>query len=153
MNKKNLSIRKTLLLINSFFENQFETIFPIIILFVLLVSLDYLSEILVEKKEALDYSGYKKSVEKRKKELIRIYKKFGCILTIFVAISVDYIIFIFLKDTEFNYKNTLFSLLILIWFTLNELLSILENIKRIGINLPIFLINVLKDIKKYFKYK
>ena len=105
------------------------------------------------KKEALDYSGYKKSVEKRKKELIRIYKKFGCILTIFVAISVDYIIFIFLKDTEFNYKNTLFSLLILIWFTLNELLSILENIKRIGINLPIFLINVLKDIKKYFKYK
>lgn len=153
MNKKNLSIRKTLLLINSFFENQFETIFPILILFVILVSLDYLSEILVEKKEALDYSEYKKSMEKRKKELIRIYKKFAYILTIFVAISVDYIIFIFLKDTEFNYKNTLFSLLILIWFTLNELLSILENIKKIGIKLPIFLINVLKDIKKYFKYK
>lgn len=43
--------------------------------------------------------------------------------------------------------NTIFGLLISIWLILNELISILENLIRLGTPMPIFLINTIKEFK------
>lgn len=60
MNKYNMPIKKTLSLIILFIVNQFEMIFSIIILYITLTILDYLSEILVEKKKTIECLDYKK---------------------------------------------------------------------------------------------
>ena len=65
-----------------------------------------------------------------------------------VAISTDYIIFRIIKELGISYQtNTMFGLLVIIWLILNELLSILENAGRMGVNLPSFLIKVLSEIQ------
>lgn len=41
----------------------------------------------------------------------------------------------------------MFGLLVIIWLILNDLLSILENAGRMGVNLPSFLVKVLSDMQ------
>ena len=43
--------------------------------------------------------------------------------------------------------KTLFGLLITLWFVINELLSILENVGRMGVMLPDILYKVLTELK------
>lgn len=44
--------------------------------------------------------------------------------------------------------NTFFCFLIVIWFIINELLSILENAARMGAVLPKFIQQVLAELRK-----
>ena len=75
-------------------------------------------------------------------------------LTILVAISIDYLIFKFAQEigVEFG-ANTIFGLLVSIWFIINELISILENIGRMGTELPEFLKKVLAELKNSLEEK
>lgn len=84
-----------------------------------------------------------------KKSVLGIYKKIGYILTIFIAICVDYLIYKFADEIGLPYNSgTVFSLLVTFWFIINEILSILENIGRMGVELPDFLKNTLTELKK-----
>ena len=75
-------------------------------------------------------------------------KKVGYILTIFVAISTDFLIFKFAEEMHLqSNNNTMFGLLITIWLIINELLSILENAGRMGVTLPLFLLKLLAELK------
>ena len=47
----------------------------------------------------------------------------------------------------------MFGLLVIIWLILNELLSILENAGRMGVNLPSFLVKVLSEIQSEIEDK
>lgn len=47
----------------------------------------------------------------------------------------------------------MFGLLVIIWLILNELLSILENAGRMGVNLPSFLVKVLSDMQNELENK
>ena len=77
-----------------------------------------------------------------------IYKKVGYILTIFIAICIDYLIYRFADELGLQHNSgTIFSLLITFWFVINEILSILENIGRMGVELPNFLKNILTELK------
>ncbi len=70
------------------------------------------------------------------------------ILTIFIAICIDYLIYRFADELGLQHNSgTLFSLLITFWFVINEILSILENIGRMGVELPNFLKNILTELK------
>lgn len=122
---------------------------PALILFIILMIIDYLSGMLASKKEALENPDNKEYGWNSKKGIIGIYKKVGYILTILVAISADYLIYKFSEEIGINFKQkTLFGLLVLVWFVINELLSILENVGRMGVRLPQFLVNVLTELKK-----
>lgn len=120
------------------------------ILLITLMSLDYISGMLASKKEAIEHPHNKKYGWSSKKSIIGIYKKVGYVLTIFVAISTDFIIFKFLEEITGidSLKNTKFGLLVTVWFILNELLSILENAVRMGVRLPASLKNILTDLRK-----
>lgn len=121
---------------------------PAMILLCILMIVDYVSGMLASKKEAVEHPKGKKYGWNSKKGIIGIYKKVGYLLTILVAISTDYIIFRFIKEIGIDYNtNTFFGLLVVIWFILNELISILENAGRMGVMLPGFLMKILSEIK------
>lgn len=129
--------------------NELEMISPALILLILLMITDYISGMLASKKEAVEHPNSKKYGWSSKKSIIGIYKKVGYILTILVAISTDYILYVLMGKMRIDYQiKTFFGFLVTIWLTLNELLSILENAGRLGVALPQFLINILVEMKK-----
>ena len=78
-----------------------------------------------------------------------IVKKIGYLFAIAVAIVVDYIIMNAALGTGMNLENFYaFGLLVTIWLTLNECISILENLSEIGVPLPGFLLAIVKKLKK-----
>lgn len=147
--KKQIVLLKTLFTgLCTLLANQYGVIGPAMILFTFLMAIDYISGMLAAKAEALTHPGNKRYGWSSKKGLIGIYKKIGYILTILVALCTDYVIFSLLEKIGVRYNNTtLFGLLTLIWFIINELISILENAGRMGVKLPSFIINVLSEIK------
>lgn len=147
--KRQIDIFKTLFTgFCTLLANQYGVIGPAMILFTFLMAIDYISGMLAAKAEALTHPGSNRYGWSSKKGLIGIYKKIGYILTILVALCTDYVIFSLLEKIGVQYNNsTLFGLLTLIWFIINELISILENAGRMGVKLPQFIINVLSEIK------
>lgn len=123
-------------------------LFPVLVIFVLMMTIDQISGMLASKREALDHPGdpnYGWSSTKWRKG---IYKKFGYILTVVVAVVVDFIIFQVANEMGIKISaNTMFGLLCTVWFILNELLSIIENAGRMGANLPGFLVDILSVMK------
>ena len=128
---------------------KMEIIGPILIILLLLMSLDYISGMLAARKEGLEHPDNKKYGWNSKKGILGIYKKIGYVFTVLVAMSVDYIIYRYIQEIGLEYETkTFFGELVSVWFSLNEILSILENVGRMGVTLPDFLMNVLSELKK-----
>ena len=128
---------------------KMEIIGPILIILLLLMSLDYISGMLAARKEGLEHPDNKKYGWNSKKGILRIYKKIGYVFTVLVAMSVDYIIYRYIQEIGLEYETKrFFGELVSVWFSLNEILSILENVGRMGVTLPDFLMNVLSELKK-----
>lgn len=135
--------------IGAWIGNTMGVLIPTLLLLSLLMVIDYISGMLASKKEAIEHPDEMQYRWSSKKSIIGIYKKIGYILTIFVAVSTDYLIHQYALELGLKFSSkTLFGLLVSIWFILNELLSILENANRMGVILPQFLIKVLISIKK-----
>lgn len=129
--------------------NELKLISLAIILLFFLMIVDYISGMLASKKEAVEHPHNKKYGWSSKKSIIGIYKKVGYILTILVAVSTDYVLYALLGEMGIEYQiKTIFGFLVTIWLIINELLSILENAGRMGVDLPKFLERVLAEMKK-----
>ncbi len=78
-----------------------------------------------------------------------ILKKLGYALAIVAALGIDYVIDYAAEITEAteNYPP-LFALAVIAWMTVNESISILENLTSIGVPLPSFLIKAAKRLKQ-----
>lgn len=77
-----------------------------------------------------------------------IVKKVGYLCVIIVAMFFDYIIMYALSIMGLKYEITMFfGLLVTVWFILNELLSILENVAGLGVPIPDFLTRYVKDVR------
>ncbi len=90
------------------------------------------------------------------KTLYHTISKYGTYLIyiVLVAISIDYLIFKFAKEIGLEIgANTVFGLLVSVWFIINELISILENVGRMGTELPEFLEKVLAELKNNLEDK
>ena len=92
-----------------------------------------------------------------KKELssrIGIYgiaKKVGCMALTAVAMGADYLISTGLTATAAPVEyNAYLGLLVTVWLTINEMISILENLKKLGVPLPEFLIKIIRRLKHSF---
>jgi phage-related holin len=65
-----------------------------------------------------------------------------------VAMVVDWTIINVASSLNFNIPTTtFFGLLVTIWLIINELISILENLTRLDVPMPSFLINVVSNFK------
>ena len=111
---------------------------PIIVLMVMMI-IDYLSGMSVAWSEGTLSSrvGAK-----------GIVKKVGYMALIVVAMGVDYLIYsgITAANIEVGY-NMWFGLLVAVWLIINEMISILENLSKLGVPIPDFLTKIIKRLK------
>ena len=148
MNTNKYFKKITLTIICAFGGEKLRAICPILILFMMLMVVDYISGMLAAEKEAMEHPNSKKYGWNSKQGLAGIYKKVGYMFTVLVAISTDYLIFCMIEEIGVEYQTkTMFGLMVLIWFILNESLSILENVGRMGVKMPKFLARVLTNLK------
>lgn len=77
-----------------------------------------------------------------------IVKKVGYMGLIVVAMGVDYLICtgIAAVNVEIPY-NMWFGLLVAVWLIVNEMISILENLDRMGVPIPEFMTKIIKRLK------
>lgn len=135
----NSSIKNSVLLLFTWISNKLGLLFPAILLLLILMIIDYISGMLAAKKEA--FVNIKDPIYgwSSKKSILGIYKKIGYMLTVIVSVCIDYLLFRFANELGLKYSsNTFFGLLVTIWLIINEILSILENIGRMGCELPNF---------------
>lgn len=77
-----------------------------------------------------------------------IVKKVGYMGLIVVAMVVDYLIYsgLVMINVNPNYEM-FFGILVSIWLIINEMISILENLSKIGVPIPAFLKKIVKKLK------
>ena len=93
-------------------------------------------------------SAYINAELSSRKGIVGILKKLGYFALVCVGIAIDYILYVGLEQLGVNNNVTMiFGLLVTEWLIINELISILENLGRIGVPLPVFLIKIVNRLK------
>lgn len=83
-----------------------------------------------------------------KKGAFGIAKKLLYLVAVCVGIVADWVIYSGLQAMNVSLSvSTFFGLLVTIWLIVNELISILENLKKVGVPLPKFLLSIVKKLK------
>ena len=111
---------------------------PIIVLMVMMV-LDYLSGMA---------AAWMQNNLSSKIGAKGIIKKVGYMGLIVVAMGADYLIYsgIIAANIDINY-NMWFGLLVAVWLIINEMISILENLSKLGVPIPDFMTRLIKRLK------
>ena len=111
---------------------------PVFVLIAVMI-LDYLSGM------SAAYVGGELS---SKKGITGILKKVGYLALVCVGIGVDFIIRYCLEQIGVNFEvKMLFGLIVTVWLIINELLSILENLSRMGVPVPKWLTKITNKLK------
>lgn len=150
MNKADIYIfRGALAAAGAYLSGKLGALFPVLCLFTAAMAIDYITGMLASKVEAIKYPLDPAYGWNSKKGAIGIIKKVSCLCVIAVSMIVDYILVLASRELDFQMPVTaFFSLLVAVWYLLNELLSIIENAGRMGANVPEWLkryIAVLRD--------
>ena len=102
---------------------------------------------------ALDYvtgmvSAWKSKDLSSKKGVFGIVKKLCYLVLVCVGMGVDWLIYSGLRQVGVEWNYTIFfGVLVTVWLIINELISILENLKTIGVPMPGFLTALMKRLK------
>ena len=81
--------------------------------------------------------------------IIGIVKKLSYLLIVCAGMGVDWVIATAANAAGIDLGVTYFvALLVIIWLVINELLSIVENVAAMGVNVPKFLLKLIGHIKK-----
>lgn len=133
----------------AFLSDRLGILFPVLLVLLAMMVVDYITGMLAGKSEAIDHPGNSSYGWNSKKGAKGIIKKVGYACVIAVAMVVDYVIITVADQLGFPIPaSAFFGLLVSVWYLLNELLSIIENAGRMGANVPEWLrkyIAVLKD--------
>lgn len=111
---------------------------PIIILIVAMI-IDYVTGMM---------SAWLNSELSSKKGIKGIVKKVSYLALVAVAMIVDWLIFQGLQqiNVDLNY-SVFFAVLVTVWLIINELISVLENLSRMGVPIPNFLKKLIDRLK------
>lgn len=111
---------------------------PVIVLCAVMV-LDYITGMVFAwKRKNLD----------SKKGVFGIIKKVCYLALVCVGMGVDWLIYSGLRHVGIAWDYTIFfGVVVTVWLVINELISILENLKKIGVPLPKFLLTVINRLK------
>ena len=98
-------------------------------------------------------SAWHNSELSSKKGIFGIIKKISYLALVCVGMGVDWLIYSGLNQAGISTENSVFfGVLVTIWLIINELISILENLKNIGVPLPAFLVTIIKKLKVSAEY-
>ncbi|MBD7912008.1 phage holin family protein [Clostridium cibarium] len=125
--------------IGAFLSAKLGMLYIIIPLLMAVMIIDYLTGMLSAKKEGITNS---------KAGMWGIVKKLLYGVEIAVAMIVDWTIINVANSLGISIRvTTFFGLLIAIWLVINEVVSILENLIKLEVPLPEFLMEVVKNFK------
>ncbi len=110
---------------------------PLISLLAVMMIIDYGTGMMAAKTEAVEHPGDPAFGWSSKKGFQGIIKKVAIFAVITVAISLDYLLAVAAQQLNMSPpKMAIFGLLVVAWFLLNEMLSIIENAGRMGVPIP-----------------
>ncbi|MDY2782632.1 MAG: phage holin family protein [Candidatus Pseudoruminococcus sp.] len=108
---------------------------PIIVLMAVMV-IDYITGMV---------SAWHNAELSSKKGVFGIIKKLCYLALVCVGMGVDWLIYSGMTQVGITMNYTVFfGILVAIWLIINELISILENLNRIGVPLPKFITVIVK---------
>lgn len=111
---------------------------PIIVLMTVMV-IDYITGMV---------SAWHNAELSSKKGVFGIIKKLCYLALVCVGMGVDWLIYSGMTQVGITMNYTVFlGILVAIWLIINELISILENLNRIGVPLPKFITVIVKKLK------
>ncbi len=111
---------------------------PLTVLLAVMVA-DYLTGI---------FAAWETAALSSRKGLHGIIKKIGYLFAIAAAMGVDWLIGAGMAQVGIHLDYTVFfGVLVTIWLIINELISILENLVKIGVPLPKFLMATVRKLK------
>ena len=83
-----------------------------------------------------------------KKGIKGIIKKVGYLTLVFAAMIIDWLISQGLQQINIDTKYTVFfAVLVAVWLIINELISVLENLSRMGVPIPDFMKKLINRLK------
>ena len=111
---------------------------PIIILIIAMI-IDYATGMM---------SAWLNSELSSKKGIKGIVKKISYLALVAVAMIVDWLIFQGLQQINVDlHYSVFFVILVTVWLIINELISVLENLSRMGVPIPNFLKKIIDRLK------
>ena len=111
---------------------------PIIILVIAMI-IDYITGMM---------SAWLNAELSSKKGIKGIVKKVSYLALVAVAMIVDWLIFQGLRQINIDMKySVFFAVLVAVWLIINELISVLENLSRMGVPIPNFLKKLINRLK------
>ena len=111
---------------------------PIIVLMTVMV-IDYITGMV---------SAWHNAELSSKKGVFGIIKKLCYLALVCVGMGIDWLIYSGMTQVGITMNYTVFfGILVAIWLIINELISILENLNRIGVPLPKFITVIVKKLK------
>ena len=116
--------------------SKFQTFGMLILSLLFLMIIDYITGMLASRKEGIEHPD-------------NILKKTGCWLVIGSAFSVDGLLHNSASSLGIVYPSHFYlGVFITVWYSLNELLSIIENAGRMGVPIPQKLKKYISVLKK-----
>ena len=144
-----IAIQGALATVGAFLSDKLGVLYPLMCLLFAEMAVDYFTGMLASKREAIDHPNDPNYGWSSKKGAIGIIKKAGYVFVIMAAMILDYIIAVTAGKLGFDMPTTaVFGLLVVIWYLLNEMLSIIENAGRMGADIKSWLCNYIDVIKK-----
>ncbi len=116
-------------------------------LLLVLMVVDYVSGMAASAVEAIDHPDDRHYGWSSKKGAKGIAKKVAYLCVIAVSMVIDYIVIKTSGVLGVALPNTMLSLLVSVWYLLNEALSIIENAGRIGAPVPNWLMKYIAALK------
>lgn len=128
---------------------KFQAFGMLVISLALLMIIDYITGMLASRKEGIEHPGDTSYGWSSRKGFLGILRKTGCWLIIGSSFSIDALLHHSASSLGINYPSHFFlGVFVIIWYSLNEVLSIIENAGRIGVPIPQKLKNYISILKK-----
>ncbi len=144
-----MMIQGTLSAVGAFLSAKLGILFPVLLILAGIMVVDYISGMMASKVEAIEHPDDKNYGWNSKKGAIGIAKKVGYLFIVAVAMTVDWLVLHVAAVIGVTVTaKALFSLLVAVWYILNELLSIIENAGRMGVNVPEWLCKYIAVLKR-----
>lgn len=139
MKNMDIAIHSGATILLAWITAETEAMFPVMVILLCCMVIDFISGCIANGSvEGLSSKAGVKG----------IIKKVGYLCVISVAMFFDYLIMYSLNLMNIQYSiRMFFGLLVTVWFILNELLSILENVSKLGVPIPDFLTQYVKEVR------
>ena len=131
----------------AYLSHKLGVTFYLLGLLLVLMVIDYVSGMAASAVEAIDHPDEKRYGWSSKKGAKGIAKKVAYLCVIAVSMVIDYIVIRTSGVLGVALPNTMLSLLVSVWYLLNEALSIIENAGRIGAPVPNWLMKYIAALK------